>query len=105
MQLLQLFLPLYDNAGQVFPRSKFDAVRAQLAERFGGVTAYVRSPAVGAWEDEQGVLRRDDVILVEVMCDTLDRAWWKAFAAELAKRFAQEEILVRALAVETLPGA
>ena len=105
MHLVQLFLPLYDNAGRVFPRAMFDAVRAQLAERFGGVTAYVRSPAVGAWEDDEGVIRRDDVILVEVMCEALERAWWGAFATELAGRFAQEEILVRALAVETLPGA
>ena len=104
MHLVQLFLPLYDNAGTVFPKPMFDAVRVQLAERFGGVTVYVRSPAVGAWEDEQGVLRRDDVILVEVMCETLERDWWRAYADELAGRFAQEEILVRAMGVESLGG-
>ena len=102
MQLVQLFLPLYDNAGRVFPKAMVDAVRAELAERFGGVTAYVRSPAVGAWEDDDGVVRRDDVVLVEVMCDALEREWWRAFARRLAERFAQEEILVRALGVERL---
>ena len=102
MHLVQLFLPLYDNDGRVFPKAMFDEVRGQLAARFGGVTAYLRSPAVGAWEDDSGVVRRDDVILVEVMCEALERGWWKAFAASLAERFAQEEILVRARGAETL---
>ena len=47
MQLLQLFLPIYDREGRPFPKAMFDAVRAELAERHGGVTAYLRSPAVG----------------------------------------------------------
>lgn len=48
MHLIQLFLPLYDNDGQAFAKPLFDTVRGELTERFGGVTAFVRSPAVGA---------------------------------------------------------
>ena len=44
MKLVQIFLPLYDNNGQKFPARMYAAERATLVERFGGVTAYMRSP-------------------------------------------------------------
>ena len=47
MHLVQLFLPAYGADNRPFPKAMFDAVRAELAARFGGVTAYLRSPAVG----------------------------------------------------------
>src|SRR5690606_21453973 len=52
MHLVQLFLPLYDAGGRRFPRALFDAVRAELTEHFGGVTAFSRAPATGLWEDD-----------------------------------------------------
>ena len=102
MHLLQLLLPVYDAGHAPFPRAMFDAVRSELAERFGGVTAYLRSPAVGLWEDEEGDCVRDDVLLLEVMVDALDREWWVAYRKELETRFAQDRILLRATAVELL---
>lgn len=48
MHLIQLLLPLYDNQGNRFDHAVFDEVQAELTERFGGVTAYLRSPARGA---------------------------------------------------------
>ena len=102
MHLVQLFLPLRDNAGQPFPRARFDEVRATLAERFGGSTAFVRAPAAGLWEDDGGGLQRDDVVLVEVLVDALDRSWWRAYREALERRFRQDAILVRALPAETL---
>ena len=102
MHLIQLFLPLHDNDGQPFPRALFDAARAELAEAFGGVTAYTRAPATGLWEDDAGLVQRDDVLLFEVMADALDRAWWDAYRQTLEHRFRQDEVLVRATAVERL---
>ena len=102
MQLLQLFLPVYDAQGKPFAKAMFDAVRAELAGRFGGCTAYLRSPAAGLWEDEGGECVRDDVLLFEVMAESLDRAWWFDYRRELERRFAQEEILLRASAIEKL---
>jgi hypothetical protein len=102
MQLVQLLLPVYDARHVPFRRAMFDAVRSELAERFGGVTAYLRSPAVGLWEDEEGDCVRDDVLLLEVMVDALDREWWVAYRKELETRFAQDRILLRATAVELL---
>lgn len=47
MRLVQILLPLYDNQHQRFPKAFFDHVREGLTKQFGGVTAFVRSPAVG----------------------------------------------------------
>ncbi len=102
MHLVQLFLPLYDNAGTPFPKAGFDAVRAELADRFGGVTAFVRSPAVGLWEDGGGGVQRDEVVLLEVMDQALDPAWWAGYRGQLERRFRQDEVLVRATAVQRL---
>ena len=100
--LVQLLLPLYDNAGAAFPRARFDAVRTTLLDRFGGVTAYVRSPAVGVWEDESGDVQRDDVVLFEVVVDALDAGWWARFRQSLERDFDQDAILVRASEIRRL---
>ena len=102
MKLMQVLLPLYDNQGQALPKALFDKVREEMRQRFGGVTAFIRSPAIGVWEDEQGTVCRDDVVLFEVMADTLDRAWWDNYRRILEQRFRQESILIRATDVELL---
>ena len=40
--------------------------------------------------------------MVEVLTDRFDREWWRAYSAVLAKRFAQDQMHVRALPVELL---
>lgn len=102
MHLVQLLLPLHDNTRRLFPRELFDDVRREMTERFGGVTAYVRSPAEGAWQDAEGKVLSDEVIIVEVMCNDLDRSFWSAYRQKLAQRFAQEEVVVRAMPFEPL---
>lgn len=99
---MQIILPLFDNDGRPFASREFGAVRAQLTSRFGGATAYMRAPAQGTWEDDEGRVRHDDVIVVEVMAESLDRTWWSEYRAELAARFRQDEIVVRASAMEIL---
>ena len=96
MQLVQILLPLYDNDGQPFPRQQFESVRAELTDLFGGVTAYVRSPAQGLWQEDDGSVARDDVVIHEVMVEDLDGAWWQAYGERLRRAFAQEELVVRA---------
>ncbi len=102
MHLVQLFLPLYDNSGAAFPRSLFDTVREELTDVFGGVTAFVRSPASGAWEDAGGEVQRDEVVLLEVMAPNVDHGWWAGYRQTLEARFEQDEVLIRASAVERL---
>jgi hypothetical protein len=75
IHLVQLLLPLYDNAGRAFPASQYTVVRDELTARFGGLTAYTRAPAQGLWQNEGGAPKRDDIVVYEVMTDTLDRKW------------------------------
>ena len=96
MYLTQFLLPTFDNSGHRFPKEDFDHVRQELVDHFGGVTAFVRSPAVGVWTDEDGHIRRDEVAIFEVMADTLDRDWWAEYRRQLEHRFRQEEVVIRA---------
>jgi hypothetical protein len=100
--LIQLILPLYNNEGRPFDGASIAKVRRELRERFGGVTAYTRAPAEGTWEDPQGRTLHDDVIIIEVMTETLDRKWWNDYSHELALRFDQEEVVVRSMQFESL---
>ena len=77
-------------------------MRTELTDLFGGVTAFLRSPAVGAWEDDGGEVQRDQVVLFEVMAAQLDHGWWTNYRKQLQQRFRQDEVLVRAMAVERL---
>ncbi len=102
MHLVQILLPLYDNDGIPVPREEIDAVRRALTKRFGGATAYSRVPAQGTWRDEDGDVHHDDVVVVEVMIEDLDRTWWAKYRKSLCVRFRQTEIVVRASPIETL---
>ena len=102
MHLVQVLLPLYDANGTAFPRRHYDEAVREFTARFGGVTAYTRAPATGLWEEESGRTVRDDVVVYEVMVETLDRAWWADCRARLEARFAQDEIVLRSLAMEQL---
>lgn len=101
MVLIQLLLPLHDNARRPFSRALFDGVRQELMDRFGGVTAFLQSPAFGAWKDE-GETVRDQLVLFEVMAPELNRGWWAAYRKELEARFRQDEVVIRALGAEKL---
>src|SRR5512132_2990872 len=102
MYLVQALLPLVDDKGQRFGEPVFEAVRRELTQRFGGVTAFMRSPAVGLWKKPSGGIDRDEVVTVEVMVETLDRDWWRTYRDELAHTFRQKELVVRAIAIEPL---
>lgn len=65
------------------------------------MTAFLQAPAQGAWKEE-GETTRDEVVLYEVMAQQLEHAWWKSYRTQLERRFRQEAIVVRALAVQML---
>jgi len=102
MHLVQLLLPLYDNAGHRVSRETFARVRDELTQRFGGITAYMRSPAQGTWIEPGGDVERDDIVVCEVMVDTLDRDWWARYRHELEAQLGQQELVVRSCAIERL---
>lgn len=101
MYLVQLLLPLADNAGVAFPPEAYGEVRRELAGRFGGLTVYRRAPAEGLWR-AAGEVNRDDMVIYEVMTEALDRAWWSDYRRALEARFRQEELVVRASVIERL---
>jgi hypothetical protein len=94
MYLIQLLLPLHDNNNQEFPTTYFSEVRQDLADRFGGVTAFVRSPAVGLWKEGDDEVKDDEVVLFEAMADDLDKDWWAGYRSQLQKKFRQDEVLI-----------
>jgi hypothetical protein len=102
MVTIELFLPLHDQEGHHFPQDFYADVRALLAERFGGVTAFMRSPAIGIWRDDDGIAHRDEIVVFEVMAEQLDTAWWGAYRRQLERRFRQDEVLIRATETKRL---
>jgi len=95
MHLIQILLPLYDNGGRKFGRAAYVGVKAQLSARFQGLTAYSRVAAEGLWRVGKSV-RRDDIIVYEVMAKSLNRNWWAKYRKHLEAVFRQESIIIRA---------
>jgi hypothetical protein len=95
--LVQLLLPIYDNAGRPIPPQLFGKVRAELLERFGGLTTFTRAPAKGLWADSGTAdPEQDELVVYEVMVDSLDERWWAEYRETLSAAFAQKELVVRA---------
>ena len=99
MHLIQVLLPL-SGAGDAHTE-RFGQVREELTSRFGGLTFYRNSPAEGLWHDGDSV-ERDAIVIAEVMVDEIDQAWWAGYRRELERRFGQDEIVIRALAITRL---
>lgn len=100
--LVQILLPIHWRDGSDVPGELFAQVRAELTEQFGGVTAYTRSPATGLWKRTEAEVERDQVIMIEVVVEALDRDWWGQYRERLEQRFGQEEVHARAIAIERI---
>jgi hypothetical protein len=102
MHLVQILLPLRDEDGRAFPKQHYDKVATVLTERFGGVTAFTRTPAEGRWMDRARMTNEDDVIVIEVMVEKIDERWWRTYRQSLEKKFKQTHIIVRAQDIRIL---
>ncbi len=91
MHLVEIFLPVERDGD----RSVIERTLAELTERFGGATAFSRSPAEGLWKDG-GEVERDRIVIVEVMVSDLDHAWWRSYRERLEAELRQDVILIRA---------
>jgi hypothetical protein len=97
MHLVQILLPLRGPDGTAFAHGQYTRVARELTETFGGMTAYARAPASGLWQEEDsGETTHDDIVVYEVMIDGIDAEWWAAYRTDLERRFAQQELVVRA---------
>jgi len=101
MHLIEIFLPLHDNQGSPFGPELLDRVRDDLTERFGGVTAFTRSPAQGTYDSGDDI-QNDDIVVVEVMTEQLDRKWWASYREKLEQDLSQKEIFIREMAISRL---
>jgi hypothetical protein len=102
MFMFQIFLPVRNNDGHTIPKSEFDAITQYLTERFGGVTAYLRSPARGTWQDSEGGIKQDDIVVYEVLAESIDHEWWTAYRRKLESAFQQQRIIIHAQEVSIL---
>ena len=101
MHLVQLLLPLYSNSGVPFEHKLFNDVRNELLERFGGITAYTRAPVNGLWQESERLVR-DDLIIYEIMVETLEADWWRDYRILLEDRFQQQSLVVRTHEIHVL---
>lgn len=102
MYLVQVFLPTCDRSGQPLPREPYDQIRAELAQRHGGARACLRTSLHAMQDDAANAWQREDLVLIEVMCERLDRTWWHDYRRGLEQMFDQREVLLRALGAERL---
>lgn len=99
--LVQILLPLADNDGKPFPDETLRAIETELSSRFGGLTAFTRAPAKGVWTQGQNKAE-DDIVVVEVMVDNVDAAWWTAFRQRLERELRQDSVIIRAQDIRLL---
>lgn len=103
MYLVQIFLPLRDNRGRRIAGAHFEHLSKELSNRFGGMTAFTRAPATGLWKKtKHSSPERDQMVIYEVMVKRLQRRWWRQECTRLESVFRQEQILIRAMAVDRL---
>jgi hypothetical protein len=101
MHLVQILLPVCDNEGREYAPEIFEAIARDLTDRFGGLTSFMRSPAEGRWA-QGGKTDYDEIIVLEVMTESLDRDWWKAFRGKLEAELRQKEIVIRLQQIERI---
>lgn len=102
MQLIEIFLPVYDESGAELPAPLYARTRDELVARFGGLTAHSRAPAHGLWRTEEGDVVRDDVVVYEVIAERLEPRWWADYRKVLEQRFDQQELMVRSNEIRLL---
>jgi hypothetical protein len=78
-----------------FASTMFKSVEMELAEIFGSLTAYPRTPASGIWKEDGSNTKRDDLVIYEIMTEKVNTDWWKSYRKKLEQIFDQERILVR----------
>jgi hypothetical protein len=101
MHIIQIFLPLRDNDKNLFSPKLFSKVKTELIDKFDGLTAFVQSPAQGLWVDDDGI-SKDEIVILEVMSEGLDRKWWANYRLTLEKRFEQEKVIIRSCVAELM---
>jgi hypothetical protein len=102
MQLIELFLPVYNNENQKFPKELFKQTYDELINEFGGLTAYTRASVQGFWQNEDDKVIVDELIIYEIIDDHFSSNYWYNYRVRLEKRFQQERLIVRTYPIKLL---
>ena len=83
---MKLVPPLYDKSGRRLPKALFSNRREHIVERFWETD---RALAISWLRDlgggsEQGV-KREELVIFEVMIRLVDRKWWMDYRYRLEK--------------------
>ena len=100
--LVQILLPKETGNGQPICKEWFDAFLKELTEKFGGATSFLRAPGQGLWRERRRRLEQDNIAVIEVMAEELDRAFWQSLRERLERELSQEEIVIRAQEISRL---
>lgn len=100
--LVQLFIPLNDENGALFPEHYYTKLSTDLNEKFGGVTLYNRSPATGLWKQKHEKTVQDELLVYEILIAFIDNEYWQALKARLEKQFNQTELLILLTKIQKL---
>lgn len=99
-KLVEIFLPLHDGNGEVFPEKLYSELRRELTARFGGLTEYSRNPAKGLWKPDEGKAQQDELLVFEVMCAEINNQFWDKLKLRLLKIFKQDSLVIRCSQIE-----
>ena len=102
MFVVQLYLPLEKSDGTPISPDIFERTKMELTDWFGGVTAFLQSPADGAWRHSGGEVVHDRVAIFEVMVEDVDTVWWRKYRVRLEEELEQDQILARLFQVSVL---
>ncbi|WP_316812334.1 inorganic diphosphatase [Pedobacter heparinus] len=99
-RLVEIFLPLRNARGEVFPEKIYAELRKELTTKFGGLTEYSRNPVKGFWKPGKGNIEHDELLVIEVMCAEIDPEFWDKLKLRLLKIFKQDSIVIRCSQIE-----
>jgi hypothetical protein len=99
--LIDMLLPKRTGKGATITRGWLNRLLRELTNKFGGATSFVRSPGEGLWNSGEGI-ETDDIIVIEVMAETLDREFWSNLRQRLERELDQQEIVIRAQGITRL---
>ena len=101
---MEILLPKQSGEGKPVRREWFDTLLKELTDRFGGATSFMRSPGEGLWQND-GEKERDSIAVIEVMAEEVDTAYWCSLRERLERELMQNEIVIRAQAIQLLQAS
>ncbi|WP_146850758.1 hypothetical protein [Brevifollis gellanilyticus] len=93
--VIQLLLPLCAFDQKPLPQDLHAKVKAELMQKFGGLTTYSRPPIHGQEPPMVGKVQEDRVAY-EVVAWEFDEVWWSGYRHALERRFDRRDVVVRA---------